>query len=420
MPKGIDIILVGEDENYIKEMAQMARDKAGLQTRYLQGGLAAWKWEKTVTLDPRIMANDLKYALDKSKLNREIFLLDVREPDEFENWNIEGSKNIPLGQIPQSIDRIPKGKEIVTICPAGNRSGMATLMFQRLGYNVKTLEDGLTSWSSAYERVARIFEVGDGKRVQIVQLRRIWKGCLSYIIESDYEAAVIDPLLPIEDYLGIAEGEMNAKITKVMDTHLHADHVSGAKELSKKTKADLYLSHYESYKEIGIFSRLNDGDVIKIGSIPLQIIYTPGHTEGSVSLWLGSKILFTGDTLFVNNIGRPDLKEQIEELASKLHVSIKGTIFSLPDETIILPSHHDRLVEGDTFIEAQLGDIKSQQYLQEIFGLQKEPFVQRMNSITMPTPPSYKEITPMNKGEKEKPSLNEIHQLEMGPNRCSV
>src|SRR5215217_4988857 len=227
------------DENYTKEMAEMARDKAGLQTRYLQGGLAAWKWEKTGALDPRISPNDLKHELDQGKLNREIFLLDVREPDEFMNWNIDNSENIPLVQIPQFIDRIPKDKEIVTICPAGNRSAMVTLMLQRLGYNVKTLEDGLTSWSSAYERVARIFEVGEGKRVKIVQLRRIGKGCLSYIIESSYEATIIDPLLPIEDYLGIAEGEMNAKITKVMDTHLHADHVSGAKELSKTAKAEL-------------------------------------------------------------------------------------------------------------------------------------------------------------------------------------
>jgi glyoxylase-like metal-dependent hydrolase (beta-lactamase superfamily II) len=124
--------------------------------------------------------------------------------------------------------------------------------------------------------------------------------------------------------------------------------------------------------------------------------------------------------LFVNNIGRPDLKEQTEKLALKLHASIKGRIFRLPDETIILPAHHDRPVEADTFIEAQLGDVKSQQNLQQIFGLQKEPFVQRMNSITMPTPPSYKEIMLMNEGEKEKPSLKEIHQLEMGPNRCSA
>ena len=420
MPKGIDIIFVGEDENYIKEMAQMARDESGLQTRYLQGGLAAWKWEKTAELDPRITPNDLKRALDEGKLNRDIFLLDVREPDEFRNWNIDGSENIALGQIPHYLDKIPKDKEVVTICPAGNRSGMVTLMIQRLGYNVKTLEDGLTGWSAAYERVAHIFEVWQNKRVKVVQLRRIGKGCLSYIVESSYEAAVIDPLLPIEDYLTIPQGEMNAKITKVMDTHLHADHVSGAKELAEKTEAQLYLSPYENYKEIGSFSRLNDGDVIGIGSVLLQVIYTPGHTQGSISLWLRNKLLFTGYTLFVNNIGRPDLKEQTEKLALKLHASIKGRIFRLPDETIILPAHHDRPVEADTFIEAQLGDVKSQQNLQQIFGLQKEPFVQRMNSITMPTPPSYKEIMLMNEGEKEKPSLKEIHQLEMGPNRCSA
>jgi rhodanese-related sulfurtransferase len=75
--------------------------------------------------------------LDEGKLNRDIFLLDVREPDEFRNWNIDGSENIPLGQIPHYLDKIPKDKEVVTICPAGNRSGMATLMIQRLGYNVR-------------------------------------------------------------------------------------------------------------------------------------------------------------------------------------------------------------------------------------------------------------------------------------------
>jgi glyoxylase-like metal-dependent hydrolase (beta-lactamase superfamily II) len=135
------------------------------------------------------------------------------------------------------------------------------------------LEDGLTGWSAAYERVDHIFEVWQDKRVKVVQLRRIGKGCLSYIVESSYEAAIIDPLLPIEDYLTIAEGEMNAKITKVMDTHLHADHVSGAKELAEKREAQLYLSPYENYKEIGSFSRLNDGDVIRIGSVLLQVIY---------------------------------------------------------------------------------------------------------------------------------------------------
>lgn len=420
MPKSIEIILVAEDENYTKEMAQMVKEKAGLQTRYLQGGLASWKWERTTALDPRITARDLKRALDQGKINREIFLLDVRESDEFENWNIDNSENIPLGQIPQSIDRIPRDKEIITICPAGNRSAMVTLMLQRLGYNAKTLDDGLASWSSAYEHVDRTFEVEGGKKVQIVQLRRIGKGCLSYIIESDSEAAAIDPLLPIEDYIQIAEEEMNAKITIVIDTHLHADHISGARELSKATKSNLYLSSYENYNDIDNFDGLSDGDVITIGSAALRVIYTPGHTPGSISLWLGSKILFTGDTLFINNIGRPDLKERTEELASKLHASFKNTIFKLPDDTVVLPAHHDNPVRADILIEAQLGDVKNTQNLQSLFGLQKEQFVQKMNSLTMPTPPSYNEIIPMNKGAKGKPTLKEIYQLEMGPNRCSV
>jgi rhodanese-related sulfurtransferase len=419
MPKGIEIILVAKDENYTKEMVQMARDKTGHQTRYLQGGLATWKWEKTTSLDPRISARDLKHALDQGKIGREIFLLDVRESDEFEIWNIDNSENIPLGQIPQSIDRIPKDKEIITICPAGNRSAMVTMMLQRLGYNAKTLDDGLKSWSSAYEHVNQTLEVEDGKSVQIIQLRRFGKGYLSYIIECGCKAAVIDPLLPIEDYIRIAGEEMNAKIIRVMILIYMLTMYQMQKNFLNRQKQSFILAPMKT-NDIDNLDRLSDGDVITIGSVPLKAIYTPGHTQGSISLWLGSKILFTGDTLFINNVGRPDLKEQTEELASKLHDSIKNTIFKLPDETIILPAHHDSPVSVDTLIEAQLGDVKNQQNVQGLFRLQKEQFVQKMNSITMPTPASYKEIMPMNKGMKGISTLREIHRLEMGPNRCSV
>ena len=125
-----------------------------------------------------LLQDDLKRALDQGKTNGEIFLLDVRESDEFENWNIDNSENIPLGQIPQSIDRIPKDKEIITICPAGNRSAMVTLMLQRLGYNAKTLEDGLTSWSSTYEHVDRTFEVKEGKKSSDCSVEEDWEGLL--------------------------------------------------------------------------------------------------------------------------------------------------------------------------------------------------------------------------------------------------
>jgi rhodanese-related sulfurtransferase len=149
LPKDVDIVLVAEDENYARQMAQMAREKGGIKTKYLKGGISSWNGERTERQDPKISSKDLKNAMWEGKVKRgEIFLLDVREPEEFNEWNIEGSINIPLRQISNSLNEIPKNKEIVTICPHGNRSGMATFMLQRQGYNVKTLEEGLSGWSS--------------------------------------------------------------------------------------------------------------------------------------------------------------------------------------------------------------------------------------------------------------------------------
>ena len=149
LPKDIEIVLVAEEESYAKQMAQMARERGGLRTKYLKGGISAWNGERTERQDPKISSKDLKEAIEEDKVKRgEIFLLDVREPEEFKEWNIEGSKNIPLSQISNSLHEIPKDKEIVTICPHGNRSGIVTFMLQRKGYNIRTLEEGLKGWSS--------------------------------------------------------------------------------------------------------------------------------------------------------------------------------------------------------------------------------------------------------------------------------
>jgi rhodanese-related sulfurtransferase len=149
LPKNVDIVLVAEDENYAKKMAQMAKERGGLRTKYLKGGISAWNGERTERQDPKISSKDLKEAIKEEKVKRGgIFLLDVREPEEFKKWNIEGSKNVPLSQISNSLHEIPKDKEIVTICPHGNRAGMATFMLQRKGYNIRTLEEGLSGWSS--------------------------------------------------------------------------------------------------------------------------------------------------------------------------------------------------------------------------------------------------------------------------------
>ena len=169
--------------------------------------------------------------------------------DEFKDWNIEGSVNIPLSKLAsgkESITDLPKDKRIVTICPHGNRSTVAKYLLQRYGFNVGNLEGGLKSWSISLEDAYKELRIST-EMVRLYQIRRIGKGCMSYILRSMVVLPVIDPVYPIEYYLSKIS-EIGAKITKVFDTHQHADHVS-AVELSEKTGSKLCLSAYEQYRQ---------------------------------------------------------------------------------------------------------------------------------------------------------------------------
>jgi glyoxylase-like metal-dependent hydrolase (beta-lactamase superfamily II)/rhodanese-related sulfurtransferase len=441
LPKNIDIVLVAENEDYTKQMAQIAREKGGLRTRYLKGGISSWNDEKTENQDPKISAKDLKTAIDEDKVKKgNIFMLDVRSPEEFKQWSIEGSKNIPLDQISSLLYEIPKDKEIVTICPQGNRAGMATFMLQRQGYNVKTLEEGLKGWSSAFEHSSKEYEIASGQKIKVVQIRKIGKGCISYIVSltdnnatTNNDAIVIDPVFPIDAYIRIANSEIGdiAKITKVFDTHLHADHVSSARELANKTDAQLYVSSYEDYlwdryQKLGQkqFISLQEGDILNIDNIDskpieLKVIHTPGHTAGGICFLIGEKLLFTGDTLFVDGIGRPDLRDKAEEFASLLYNTLHSKIFNMQNkkDIIIFPAHTDKILDKDKTISDNLDNIQKKLL---ILKLDKKDFVRKVSSIIMPTPPQFKEIILMNKGEKTTTSVQEIEELEMGPNRCSI
>ncbi|MGE5634607.1 MAG: rhodanese-like domain-containing protein, partial [Deltaproteobacteria bacterium] len=301
LPKDIEIVLVAEKDEYIKQMAVMMH-QIGLRVRYLKGGIKTWKWNfaggkfDTTTSSKNISAFELKETLDKSQgKNNGLFLLDVREPYEYAEWHIENSVNIPLGELSKEevLSQIPKDKEIITICPRGYRAMDGKYMMQRYGYNVKVLEGGLIAWSTEIEQAHREFQITDSK-VNLVQLRRIGKGCISYIIESNGEIAIIDPVFPIDNYLQMAANKLDATITKIYDTHQHADHISAAKALSEKVNATLYRSAYEQYKDeedkdsqtssssLSI-EKLHDNDIQNIGSVSLKVIHTPGHTPGSLS-----------------------------------------------------------------------------------------------------------------------------------------
>jgi glyoxylase-like metal-dependent hydrolase (beta-lactamase superfamily II)/rhodanese-related sulfurtransferase len=179
-------------------------------------------------------------------------------------------------------------------------------------------------------------------------VEQIYTGCLAqaaYYIENNGEAAIIDPLRDISVYINKAK-ERNAKIKYIFETHFHADFVSGHFDLAKATGAQIVYGPTARPSFDSIIAK--DGEVFKIGKRSIKVLHTPGHTMESCCYLLTNEngedvILFSGDTLFLGDVGRPDLAQNAditqEELAGLLYESIQDKILTLPDHIIIYPAH---------------------------------------------------------------------------------
>src|ERR1700730_5218639 len=178
-------------------------------------------------------------------------------------------------------------------------------------------------------------------------IKQLYTGCLSeaaYYIESQGKAAIIDPLRDIDAYIELAR-ERGATITYIFETHFHADFVSGHLDLAKATGAPIiYGPDTETVFPIYM---AKDGEVFQLGDIKLEVLHTTGHTlESSCYLVKDQQdkphAIFTGDTLFVGDVGRPDLSSgnlNEEQLASLLYDSLQNKIIPLPGDTLVYPAH---------------------------------------------------------------------------------
>src|SRR6478752_829223 len=179
-------------------------------------------------------------------------------------------------------------------------------------------------------------------------IEQLYTGCLAeaaYYIESEGEAAIIDPLRETEPYLKKAD-KRKSKIKYIFETHFHADFVSGHVDLSSKTGAPIV---YGPHAETGFKSySAKDGEEFQLGKIKIKVLHTPGHTlESSTFLLIDEegkeKAIFTGDTLFIGDVGRPDLAidsgHTKEDLAGLLYDSLHQKILTLPNNVIVYPAH---------------------------------------------------------------------------------
>ncbi len=251
-------------------------------------------------------------------------------------------------------------------------------------------------------------------------IKQLYTGCLSeaaYFIESSGEAAVIDPLRDVESYVNLAK-EKNARIKYIFETHFHADFVSGHLDLSKQTQAPIvYGPNTIANFPIHL---AKDGEVFSLGNITIEVIHTPGHTLESTCYLLKDEngkphCLFTGDTLFVGDVGRPDLSSgemSKEDLASIMYDSIQSKIIPLNDDIIVYPAHGPGSSCGKNLGPDTLSTIGEQK--RNNYALQAQSREEFIKAVTtgLEAPPTYFLMNAkINKEGYD--SLNEVKQKGM-------
>jgi glyoxylase-like metal-dependent hydrolase (beta-lactamase superfamily II) len=361
----------------------------------------------------------------KRVVEGKMFILDVRNESDFKDWKIEGkgieSINRPyfdlIDGVEDVLEHLPK-EDVLVVCAKEGSSVMVAEMLDEAGIkDVYYLEGGMKAWSE-YLLPVKIGDLKDGG--SIYQFNRIGKGCLSYIVESNGEAAIIDSARTIEAYEDFAK-QNNIEIKHMIDTHLHADHISGGRRLAEKTNATYWLPPKDAEEVTFSYEALEEGKDITIGNtkIEIQPLYTPGHTIGSTSMIVDGQYLLSGDILFVDSIGRPDLAGKAEDWVSDLRDSLYNKYNNLSKDLIVLPAHFGKISELDEkgAVQAPLGEL-----FEKNEGLKIESDDEFRRAVTENLPPqpnAYQEIRQTNMGKIDSTS-DEQREMEIGPNRCAI
>ncbi|QZA33670.1 MBL fold metallo-hydrolase [Hydrogenibacillus sp. N12] len=357
-----------------------------------------------------------------------VFLIDVRSnPKDVQDWHIE-HRNVEFRHFPAALfleeaseayAELPKDREIHVVCAKGLTSAEVARRLAERGYQVAELVGGMEAWSQYYHPVTAY----EDEKLKIVQFNRLGKGCLSYAIISENEMMVVDPLRRADVYADFAR-EHGLTIRHIVDTHIHADHISGGQALSRLTGAPYYVSSHDVFTHQGgiTFEPLEQYKTLRVGDVEVEVVIipTPGHTPGSTSLLVDRRFFLSGDTVFVSGLGRPDLGGMAEAWAKDLYETVVTKLKDLPDDLLVLPAHysHHSEINAQGIVGATLGELRqANDMLRE---MDRETFLARVEAAASTVkPPNYEKIIAINVG-KLAVSDQEAIELEIGPNRCAV
>jgi len=373
---------------------------------------------------PSVSAAVLQEQLDAGEPVR---LLDVRDRDAFERWHIDGpsvtTTRLPFPKVLQAkvtgdvdglLEDIAGEGPITVVCARGEASASAAGLLTDHEIDARNLTDGMEGWARLYEAPELPCE-----EATVLQYQRPSSGCLSYLVVSDCEATVIDPLRAFTDrYVADAD---DATLRYAVDTHIHADHISGLRRLADEHGVEPVLPARAAARGVRFdVTELSEDSTLSVGSATLNVVPLPGHTTGMTGFPVGS-VLLAGDSVFLESVARPDLEagaDRAPELARTLYETLTQRLAALPDETLLAPGHYGETTdpsEGGAYT-ARLGELRERL---PALSLDREAFVERICGDIPPRPANFERIVAINLGE-ETVDENTAFELELGPNNCAA
>ena len=316
---------------------------------------------------------DVGELLARVDAGEPLLLLDVRNDDEFETWRVEGRRPAETVHVPYfdfiedadgAASRLPRGRKIVVMCAQGGSSAMVVEMLREAGVAARNVTGGMVAYGEYLQPVPVRLDADEAARGELWQIIRRGKGCLSYVVRAGSDAVVVDPSRDVEWYERFVS-QLGARLVRVLDTHVHADHLSGGPALAARTGVPYSVAADPDTELRHPIAPLADGEEIALGTtagaaLAIRALATPGHTPGSTSYLVGRNHLLTGDTLFVRGVGRPDLGGHVEEWGRALFHTLRERLAALPSDTAILPAHFAGAEEigADGVVAGQLAELR--------------------------------------------------------------
>jgi glyoxylase-like metal-dependent hydrolase (beta-lactamase superfamily II)/rhodanese-related sulfurtransferase len=366
-----------------------------------------------------------------------VHLLDVRNRDEYEEWHITDEtvetslvpySKFMMAEVRDSVEDllaeydVPRDVPLVAVCGRGEASDYVAELLRERGLDAENLDDGMRGWATVYDARDVTESVADD--VTVLQYERPASGCLAYLVVSGEEAVVVDPLRAFASrYVEDARAD-GAEVVAAIDTHVHADHVSGVRAVHGLTGADIVLPEKARARGLAVDEApvrfVSDGDEVHVGDATLTAVHTPGHTSEMTAYRL-CDLCFVGDGLFLESVARPDLEAGdagAVRAARRLYRTLTETYAELGDDVRIAPAHVSSAAEraADGTYTARLGALRDRL---TAFSLDEAEFVEYVLEAMPPRPANYEEIIETNLG-RESMDDEAAFEAELGPNNCAA